>query len=764
MITQIQVTKRDGTRENLDLNKFHRVVAWACEGINNVSESEIEIKSHIQFYNGIKTSDIQETLIKAAADLISDENPGYQYVAGRLINYHLRKQVYGDYNIPHLRDHIRMVIEQGYYDQDIESWYSAADLDTLDGFLDHKRDFSIAYVGMEQFRGKYLIKNRATGKIYETPQMAYMLIAMVLFRNYPKETRLKWVKELYDATSNFEISLPTPIMAGLRSPQKQFSSCVLIEADDSLDSINASASSIVKYVSQKAGIGIGAGRIRALGSPIRKGDATHTGVIPFYKLFQAAVKSCSQGGVRGGAATLYYPIWHLEVEDLIVLKNNKGTEDNRIRGLDYGVQFNKVMYERLLGGGNITLFSPNDVPDLYDFFFTDTDRFRDLYEKYERSTKLRKKTIPAIELFSAFMQERKDTGRIYLQNVDHANDHGSFIKELAPIKQSNLCCEIDLPTKPLNDINDPDGEISLCTLAAINWGKVRDPADFERPCTLAVRALDELLDYQDYPVLAARKGTMDRRPLGVGIINLAYWLARNDLTYQHIDHEGLNKLHSYTEAWSYYLIKASVDLAKEKGACPKSNETKYGQGIMPIDTYKRDLDELTGSPTYRFEWDQLRRDAKTYGIRNSTLMALMPSETSAQISNSTNGIEPPRSLVSVKQSKDGVLKQVVPEVRKLKKKYDLLWDQRSPEGYIKIVSILQKFIDQGISVNTSYNPKFYEDEKIPMSEMIGHLLMFYKYGGKQLYYFNTNDGAGEYEEKPLLAGEATEEDCDSCKI
>jgi len=764
MITQIQVTKRDGSRENLDLNKFHRVVAWACEGINGVSESEIEIKSHIQFYNGIKTSDIQETLIKAAADLISEDNPGYQYVAGRLINYHLRKQVYGDYNIPHLRDHIRMVIDQGYYDKDIESWYSSDDLDYLDHFLDHKRDFNIAYVGMEQFRGKYLIKNRAIGKIYETPQMAYMLIAMVLFRNYPKETRLKWVKDLYDATSNFEISLPTPIMAGLRSPQKQFSSCVLIETDDSLDSINASASSIVKYVSQKAGIGIGAGRIRALGSPIRKGDATHTGVIPFYKLFQAAVKSCSQGGVRGGAATLYYPIWHLEVEDLLVLKNNKGTEDNRIRGLDYGVQFNKVMYERLLVGGNITLFSPHDVPDLYDSFFVDCDKFRELYEKYERSTKIRKKSIPAIELFSAFMQERKDTGRIYLQNVDHANDHGSFIKELAPIKQSNLCCEIDLPTKPLNDINDENGEISLCTLAAINWGKVRDPSDFERLCTLAVRALDELLDYQDYPVLAAKNSTMARRPLGVGIINLAYWLARNDLTYQHIDHEGLNKLHSYTEAWSYYLIKASVDLAKEKGACPKSNETKYGQGIMPIDTYKRDLDELTGTPTYRFEWDKLRGDAKVYGIRNSTLMALMPSETSAQISNSTNGIEPPRSLVSVKQSKDGVLKQVVPEVRKLKKKYDLLWDQRSPEGYIKIVSILQKFIDQGISVNTSYNPKFYEEEKIPMSEMIGHLLMFYKYGGKQLYYFNTNDGAGEYEEKPLAAGEVAEEDCDSCKI
>jgi ribonucleoside-diphosphate reductase alpha chain len=763
MITQIQVTKRDGTRENLDLNKFHRVVAWACEGLNNVSESEIEIKSHIQFYNGIKTSNIQETLIKAAADLISEETPGYQYVAGRLINYHLRKQVYGDYNIPHLRDHIRMVIDAGYYDKDIESWYSSDDLDTLNSFLDHKRDFSIAYVGMEQFRGKYLIKNRATGHIYETPQMAYMLIAMVLFRNYPKETRLKWVKDLYDATSNFEISLPTPIMAGLRSPQKQFSSCVLIETDDSLDSINASASSIVKYVSQKAGIGIGAGRIRALGSPIRKGDATHTGVIPFYKLFQAAVKSCSQGGVRGGAATLYYPVWHLEVEDLIVLKNNKGTEDNRIRGLDYGVQFNKVMYERLLSGGNITLFSPNDVPDLYDAFFTDVDKFRELYEKYERSTKLRKKTIPAIELFSAFMQERKDTGRIYLMNVDHANDHGSFIKEVAPIRQSNLCCEIDLPTKPLNDINDPDGEISLCTLAAVNWGKVRDPSDFERPCTLAVRALDELLDYQDYPVLAARKGTMDRRPLGVGIINLAYWLARNDLSYQNIDHDGLNKLHSYAEAWSYYLIKASIDLAKEKGACPKSGETKYGKGIFPVDTYKRDVDELA-TPQYRFAWGELANAAREYGIRNSTLMALMPSETSAQISNATNGIEPPRSLVSVKQSKDGVLKQVVPEVRKLKKKYDLLWDQKSPEGYLKIVAVLQKFIDQGISVNTSYNPKFYEEEKIPMSEMIGHLLMFYKYGGKQLYYFNTNDGAGEYEEKPLPASENVEDDCDSCKI
>ena len=755
----IQVIKRDGTKEDLDLNKFHRVAEFACEGLAGVSVSDLEIKTSIQFYNGIKSTDIQETLIKAAADLISETNPNYQYVAGRLINYHLRKEVYGTYTPEPLLKHYIKVRDKGYYDHELGNAYTVEEFDELESYIKHERDDLLSYAAMEQLRGKYLVKNRVTGEFYETPQMAYMLIAMTLFQNY-KTDRLKWVKDLYDAISTFDISLPTPIMAGVRTPQRQFSSCVLIESDDSLDSINASASSIVKYVSQKAGIGIGAGRIRAIGSAIRNGDASHTGVIPFYKHFQSAVKSCSQGGVRGGAATLYYPLWHYEVEDLLVLKNNKGTEDNRIRHLDYGVQFNKVMYERLLAGGDITLFSPHDCPDLYEAFFRDVDEFRQLYEKYERKTSIRKKTVPAIDLFSAFMQERKDTGRIYLMNVDHCNDHGSFDVEKAPIKMSNLCCEITLPTTPLKDINDEEGEISLCTLAAINWGKIRKPEDFEKPCLLAVRALDALLDYQSYPIKAAAIGTRNRRPLGVGIINFAYWLARTGSTYTDPD---LALVDEYTEAWSYYLIKASVNLAKEQGPCPKWKETKYGQGKFPLDTFKRDVNELTPN-VWRQDWSGLRATMLTHGIRNSTLMALMPSETSSQISGSTNGIEPPRSLISIKQSKDGVLKQVVPSIHHLKNKYELLWDQKSPEGYLKICAVLQKHIDQAISVNTSYNPNFYEDGKIPMSEMLKHLLMHYKYGGKTLYYFNTFDGAGEIEDEPLAPGQTDDEDCDSCKI
>ena len=763
-MSEIQVIKRNGDREDLDIDKLHKVVFHACDDITGVSPSQVEIKSNVQFYNGITSEDIQETLIKSAADLISEETPNYQWVAGRLINYHLRKMVYNSYEPWHISRLIEVNTERGFYDPELGSSYTEAEWDQLNNYMKHDRDNNIAYVGMEQFRGKYLVQNRASGEIFETPQMAYMLIAATLFSSYPAGTRMRWVKGYYDAISTFEISLPTPVMAGVRTPQRQFSSCVLIETGDSLDSINATSSAVVKYVSQKAGIGIGAGSIRAIGSPIRKGDATHTGVIPFYKMFQAAVKSCSQGGVRGGAATLYYPLWHLEVEDMLVLKNNKGTEDNRVRHLDYGVQFNKLMYERLLTGGDITLFSPADVPGLYDAFFQDQDKFKELYERAERNTRLRKKTMKAIDLFSQFIEERKNTGRVYLMNVDHANDHGSFDKTVAPIKMSNLCTEINLPTKPLNDINDPDGEISLCTLSAINWGVMRTTADFKNACELAVRGLDALLDYQKYPVLAAELSTMKRRPIGVGIINFAYWLAKNDTTYQD---PNLELVDEWAEAWSYYLIKASADLAVERGTISGNMETLYGKGITPNQTYKKDVDELVPH-VERMDWTGLREQLKATGIRNSTLMALMPAETSAQISNSTNGIEPPRSFVSVKQSKHGVLKQVVPGIHKLKSKYDLLWDQKSPEGYLKIMAVLQKYIDQGISVNTTYNPTFFEDEKIPMSVMLQHLIMFYKFGGKQLYYFNTFDGQGELdinaEDNELAAGQMDDDDCDACVI
>ena len=762
----MQVKKRDGKLEDLNIDKLHKVVMYACEGITGVSASQVEITSNIQFYNGIATTDVQETLIKSAADLISEETPNYQYVAGRLINYHLRKMVYNQFEPPCLCDIIQKNIDAGFYDPEFTELYTKAEIDELNEYIKHDRDEVLTYAAMEQFRGKYLVQNRATGEIFETPQVAYMMIAATLFSKYPAEKRMSYVKGYYDAISTFKLSLPTPVMAGVRTPQRQFSSCVLIETGDSLDSINATSSAIVKYVSQKAGIGVGAGSIRAIGSPIRSGDATHTGVIPFYKLFQSAVKSCSQGGVRGGAATLYYPIWHYEVEDLLVLKNNKGTEDNRVRHMDYGVQFNKLMYERLIEGGNITLFSPKDVPELYDSFFNDQDKFKELYEKAERMTSIRKKSIPALTLFSAFMQERKDTGRIYLMNVDHANTHGAFLEDIAPVKQSNLCCEIDLPTKPLNNIDDEEGEISLCTLSAVNWGVIKDFNDMEKVCNLAVRGLDELLDYQEYPVLAAELSTMKRRPLGIGIINFAYWLAKNDTSYQEPNLELVDK---WAEAWSYCLIKASADLAIEKGACPGTSETKYGQGITPNQTYKKDVDELVKHQE-RMDWKGLREQLKETGIRNSTLMALMPSETSAQISNSTNGIEPPRSYVSIKQSKHGVLKQVVPGFPYYKNKYDLLWEQKSPEGYLKIMAVLQKYIDQGISVNTSYNPEHYEDEKVPMSVLLQHLIMFYKYGGKQLYYNNTFDGQGEIDINKddklpeLESGELDDDDCESCKI
>ncbi|WP_412498574.1 class 1a ribonucleoside-diphosphate reductase subunit alpha [Shewanella indica] len=740
MNSTMTVTKRSGARETIDLDKIHRVITWAAKGLNNVSVSEVELRSHLQFYDGIPTEAIHETIIKAAADLISPDSPDYQFLAARLAVFHLRKKAFGQFEPPKLVDHVSKLVAMGKYDKHLLEDYSREELDVLDSYIDHWRDMNFSYAAVKQLEGKYLVQNRVTHEVYESAQFLYILVAACLFARYPKETRLQYVKDFYDAVSTFKISLPTPIMSGVRTPTRQFSSCVLIECDDSLDSINATASSIVKYVSQRAGIGVNAGRIRALGSPIRGGEAFHTGCLPFYKYFQTAVKSCSQGGVRGGAATLFYPIWHLEVESLLVLKNNRGVEDNRIRHLDYGVQINKLMYHRMIKGQNITLFSPSDVPGLYDAFFADQDEFERLYVKYEQDPSIRKKTLKAVELFSLMMQERASTGRIYVQNVDHCNTHSPFNAEVAPVRQSNLCLEIALPTKPLNNIDDPNGEIALCTLSALNLGAIKDLGELEGLADLAVRALDNLLDYQDYPIPAAKTASMNRRTLGIGVINFANYLAKNGVKYSDGSANGLT--HKTFEAIQYYLLKASMNLAKELGACPLFHETTYSQGIMPVDTYKRDLDKICDEPLH-LDWDALRHDIKQHGLRNSTLSALMPSETSSQISNATNGIEPPRGLISVKASKDGQLKQVVPDFDELKDKYELLWQMPGNDGYLQLVGIMQKFVDQAISANTNYDPSKFESNKVPMKLLLKDLLTAYKLGVKTLYYHNTRDGASD---------------------
>lgn len=748
-IDNIQVTKRDGRLEKIDLEKIHKVIDWAAKDLDDVSVSQVELKSHIQFYDGIKTCDIHETIIKAAADLISEETPDYQYLAARLAIFHLRKIAYGEFEPPHLYEHVSKLTEAGRYDAHILQDYSKAEFDELNDYIDHWRDMTLAYAAVEQMSGKYLVQDRTTKQVFESPQFLYILVGMCLFaqydKDYDKATRMSYIKRFYDATSQFRISLPTPIMAGVRTPSRQFSSCVLIECDDSLDSINATTSAIVRYVSQRAGIGVNAGRIRALGSPIRSGEAKHTGCIPFYKLFQTAVKCCSQGGVRGGAATLFYPLWHLEVESLLVLKNNRGVEDNRVRQLDYGVQINKTLYARLIKGQNISLFSPSDVPGLYDAFFADQDEFERLYTQYEQDDTIRKRQLPASELFSLMMQERASTGRIYIQNVDHCNTHSPFNPKVAPVRQSNLCMEIALPTHPLDNINDANGEIALCTLSAVNLGKVTDVSDMEEPTELIVRALDALLDYQDYPVAAAKNGSMKRRTLGVGVINYAYYLAKNGKSYCNANNSetSANALtHQTFEALQYYLLKASNKLAAEKGACPAFADTTYAQGILPIDTYKTDLDKVCDEPLH-MDWEALRAAIKAHGLRNSTLSALMPSETSSQIANATNGIEPPRGLVSVKASKDGILKQVVPEINRLKNQYQLLWQMPNNEGYLQLVAIMQKFVDQSISANTNYDPSRFDGQRVPMKVLLKDLLTAYKLGVKTLYYHNTRDGAND---------------------
>ena len=740
MNKHLLVTKRNGEKEVLDLEKIHRVITWAAKDLDNVSVSEVELKSHIQFYDGIKTTDIHETLIKSAADLISETSPDYQYLAARLAIFHLRKKAYGRFTPPQLFELVTKLVAIGKYDDSLLKDYSEAEFDQMDGFIEHQRDMNFSYAAVKQLEGKYLVQNRVNREYYESPQMLYVLIGACLFAKYPANTRMDFIERFYHAVSTFRLSLPTPIMAGVRTPTRQFSSCVLIECGDSLDSINATSSAIVKYVSQRAGIGINGGRIRALGSEIRGGEALHTGCIPFYKHFQSAVKSCSQGGVRGGAATLFYPLWHLEVENLLVLKNNRGIEENRVRHLDYGVQFNKLMYQRLIEGGNITQFSPSDVPGLYEAFFADQPLFESLYTQYEQDPSIRKRSIKAVELFSLFAAERASTGRIYLQNVDHCNTHSPFDPAVAPVRQSNLCLEIALPTKPLTHIHDEEGEIALCTLAAFNLGKLQDLAELEELAELIVRALDSLLDYQDYPVAAARNSTMARRALGVGVINFANYLAQHHVRYSDGSANGLT--HRTFEAIQYYLLKASNKLAQEQGVCGAYAETTYAQGMLPIDTYKRDLDSICDEPLH-LDWEALRQDIKAHGLRNSTMTALMPSETSSQISNATNGIEPPRGFVTVKASKDGILKQVVPDFVELQYRYELLWSLPNNDGYLQLVGIMQKFIDQAISANTNYDPSRFDEGKVPMKLLLKDLLTAYKFGVKTLYYHNTRDGASD---------------------
>ena len=735
MTQQIRVTKRNGELELLDWSKVSRVLNWACRGLD-VSISQIELDSKIQMFDLIKTSDIHKMIVKAAADLISEENPDYQYAAARLAVFQIRKEAYGQFTPPKLYDHIVKMVNLEKYDPEILDKYTQEEIEEIGKVVDHWRDLNFAYAGIKQIEGKYLVQDRVDNRVYESPQMMYILIAMTLFADERKETRFEHIKKFYDLVSKFKISLPTPIMGGVRTPTRQFSSCVVIETDDTLNSINASAGSVVNYIARRAGIGLSVGKIRAKGSKVRGGEIYHTGITPFIKHFQTAVKSSSQGGIRGGAATLAYPIWHLEVQDMLVLKNNRGVDDNRARHLDYSVQISKLFYQRLIKKENITLFSPSDVPGLYDSFFADQDKFEELYIKYEQDESIRKLSVPAVELFSTLMQERASTGRIYIMNVDHSNTHSSFVD---PVKLSNLCQEITLPTHPLQNVNDENGEIALCTLSAANLGLIDSYDDFEEVCEYMVRALDNLLSYQDY-LMPAASHAKKRRALGIGWINLAFDLARRGLKYS--DGSANQHIHDLSEAFQYYLLKASVKLARERGACEWFDRTKYSKGILPIDTYKKEIDSIVPNPSLKYDWEGLRADIVKYGLRNSTLSSWMPSESSSIVSNSTNGIEPPRGPVSVKGSKDGILKQIVPDFERLKDQYEYLWDIPDDRGYLEIVGIIQKFGDQSISANTFYDPLKYGG-KVPMTQLLKDLLLAYKLGVKTLYYHNTRDSAGE---------------------
>jgi ribonucleoside-diphosphate reductase alpha chain len=761
-----KVVKRNGRIELLDLDKMHLMVEEACKGLAGVSASQVEMTSGIQFYDGISTKEIQEILIRSASDLIDLEHPNYQYVAARLLLFSIRKDLYGKQrSLPDLETQIINCVNGEIYDSEIFTKYSKEEISKVNTFIDHERDLLFTYAGLRQVVDKYLVQDRSSGKVYETPQFMYMMIALTIFAEYPKETRLNYVKRYYDAISKHKINIPTPIMAGVRTPLRQFASCVLVDVDDSLDSIFSSDMAIGRYVAQRAGIGINAGRIRGINAKIRGGEVQHTGVVPFLKKFEATVRCCTQNGIRGGSATVHFPIWHQEIEDIIVLKNNKGTEDNRVRKLDYSIQFSKLFYERFIQDREISLFSPHDVPGLYDAF--GTDRFDSMYESYERDQSIPRKTVRAQELILDILKERAETGRIYIMNIDHSNSHSSFKDK---VEMSNLCQEITLPTYPINHIDDEVGEIALCILSAVNVGKIKSDEELGELCELSVRGLEELIDYQKYPVRAAERATRARRSLGVGFIGLAHYLAKLGFNYD--SQEAWDAVHGLSESFQYYLLKASNQIAKEKGHCSDFGRTKYADGILPIDTYKKDVDEIS-SIELQHDWESLRASILEHGLRHSTLSAQMPSESSSVVSNATNGIEPPRDYLSIKKSKKGPLKQIVPQYQSLKNNYTLLWDMKSNRGYINIVSVMQKFFDQAISGNWSYNPENYPGKEIPISVWAQDLLTTYKYGWKTSYYQNTYDGKKDdedFEEKSELQSilndieTSEEEECESCKI
>ena len=769
MSNGIKVKKRDGRIESLNLEKMHLMVDEACKGLSGVSASQIEINSGIQFYDGITTEEIQNILIKSASDLIDLENPNYQFASSRLLLFALRKQLFGKmWEFPHLRDHIVNCVNIQVYDAEIFNKYSLEEIEKANGWVDHDRDMLFTYAGLRQVVDKYLVQDRSSGKVYETPQFMYMMIALTIFAEYPKDTRMSYVKRYYDAISRHKINIPTPIMAGVRTPLRQFASCVLVDVDDTLDSIFSSDMAIGRYVAQRAGIGINAGRIRGINSKIRGGEVQHTGVVPFLKKFESTVRCCTQNGIRGGSATVHFPIWHQEIEDIIVLKNNKGTEDNRVRKLDYSIQISKIFYERFIEDSHITLFSPHDVPGLYESF--GTPGFDKLYMAYEGDPDVPQKRVKAQELIIDILKERAETGRLYIMNIDHCNSHSSFKDK---IEMSNLCQEITLPTFPLQHIDDEHGEIALCILSAINVGKVKSDDELENLCDLSVRGLEELIDYQKYPIKAAEIATKARRSLGIGFIGLAHYLAK--LGYNYDSQEAWDAVHGLSESFQYYLLKSSNEIAKEKGWCENFGRTKYADGILPIDTYKRDVDEIS-SEELQHDWESLRRSITTHGLRHSTLSAQMPSESSSVVSNATNGIEPPRDFLSIKKSKKGPLKQIVPSYQSLKNNYTLLWEMKSNTGYINVVSVMQKFFDQAISGNWSYNPENYDDNEVPVSVMANDFLTTYKYGWKTSYYQNTYDNkTDEIEDRKDVQkselddiiselSQVEEGECESCAV